>query len=67
MYVADTGNDRIQKFDTNGNLITKWGSRGNADGLFIRPSSVEVDFNGMVYVADSGNARIQVFTPVNQQ
>jgi len=42
------------------------GSPGNADGQFIRPSSVEVGFNGNVYVADSGNARIQVFTPVNQ-
>jgi DNA-binding beta-propeller fold protein YncE len=28
VYVADTINHRIQKFDSNGNFITKWGSQG---------------------------------------
>jgi tripartite motif-containing protein 71 len=32
VYVADFGNNRIQKFDSNGNFITKWGSIGEADG-----------------------------------
>ena len=26
VYVGDTGNTRIQKFDSNGNFITDWGS-----------------------------------------
>jgi DNA-binding beta-propeller fold protein YncE len=26
VYVTDTGNNRIQKFNSNGNFITKWGS-----------------------------------------
>ena len=26
VYVADYGNNRIQKFTSNGNFITKWGS-----------------------------------------
>ena len=34
VYVADTGNDRIQKFTSNGTFITKWGSNGNGDGQF---------------------------------
>ena len=26
VYVTDGGNNRIQKFDSNGKFITKWGS-----------------------------------------
>ena len=29
VYVADTDNDRILKFDSNGKFITKWGNEGN--------------------------------------
>ncbi|MBA3977731.1 MAG: hypothetical protein H0X50_06020 [Nitrosopumilus sp.] len=32
--VADSGNDRIQKFDNEGNFITKWGSKGTENVLF---------------------------------
>ncbi len=34
VYVTDSGNHRIQKFDSNGNFITKWGSYGTGDGQF---------------------------------
>ena len=34
VYVADTDNNRIQKFDSNGNFITKWGFDGDGDGQF---------------------------------
>ncbi|KAA2283724.1 hypothetical protein [Candidatus Nitrosocosmicus sp. SS] len=27
LYVADDGNCRVQKFDTNGNFISEWGKR----------------------------------------
>ena len=32
VYVADSGNHRIEKFDSNGNFITKWGLLGSEDG-----------------------------------
>lgn len=32
IFVADTGNSRIQKFDSDGNFITKWGTEGSGDG-----------------------------------
>ena len=63
VYMADSGNDRIQKFDSNGNFITKWGSKGSGDGEFLGPQNVVVDKTGNVYVADNGNYRIQVFAP----
>jgi hypothetical protein len=61
VYVADTGNNRIQKFTSTGNFLTKWGSAGSGDGLFTTPRGIAVDGSGKVYVADTGNNRIQVF------
>jgi tripartite motif-containing protein 71 len=67
VYVADTWNHRIQKFDANGKFITKWGSKGTGNGQFYSPCGVAVDSNGYVYVTDVGGAvtvlndRIQKF------
>jgi hypothetical protein len=61
IYVADTGNNRIQKFDSSGNFLVKWGSNGTGNGKFDTPRGVAVDSSGNVYVADTGNDRIQKF------
>ncbi len=61
VYVADTGNNRIQKFSATGGFITAWGSAGTGNGQFTSPSGVAVDSSGNVYVADAGNNRIQKF------
>jgi YVTN family beta-propeller protein len=34
VYVADQSNNRIQKFNSTGAFITKWGSSGSGDGQF---------------------------------
>ncbi len=62
---SGSGNPRIQKFDTNGNFITKWGSYGSGDGQFVDPEHLTVDSEGNVYVSDRHNNNIQVFAPVN--
>ena len=62
VYVADSSNDRIQKFDTNGNYVGQWGSSGDNGGQFDQPNGVAVDDAGNVYVADSFNNRMQKFT-----
>lgn len=61
IYVADSGNNRIQKFDSNGTFITQWGGPGSGEGEFKQPTDVAVDSRGYIYVADSGNDRIQKF------
>jgi DNA-binding beta-propeller fold protein YncE len=61
VYVADTGNDRIQKFDSQGNFLDAWGSAGNLGGQFSFPQGVAADGAGNVYVADSASNRIQKF------
>ena len=61
VYLVDTINHRIQKFDENGNFLGKWGSFGTLDGQFYYPYGVAVDPFGKVYVADFNNHRIQKF------
>ncbi|MCF6284479.1 MAG: 6-bladed beta-propeller, partial [Candidatus Hydrogenedentes bacterium] len=62
VYVADTFNYRIQKFDNTGNFIRAWGSFGDHEGEFDEPEGLAIGPDGNVYVADSKNNRIQVFT-----
>jgi sugar lactone lactonase YvrE len=59
--VVDRNNHRIQKFDSNGQFLTQWGSNGNGDGQFDLPHSLAVDEFGNVYVGDTRNVRVQKF------
>ncbi len=63
IYVADTGNHRIQKFSPDGTFITKWGTQGSSNGQLSFPSGIDIDSSGYIYVADTGNHRIQKFSP----
>ena len=61
IYVADSGNNRIQKFDSSGTYLSKFGSSGTGDGQFSTPRDVTVDSSGNIYVLDKNNKRIQKF------
>ena len=61
VYVADSGNARVQKFTGSGTYLAKWGSFGSENGNFSSPSGVAVDSWGNVYVADLNNHRVQKF------
>ena len=61
VYVADTNNDRVQKFDLTGGFLRSWGGPGNDDGELSSPTDVTVAPDGTVYVADTNNSRIQRF------
>ena len=62
VFVVDYANIRIQKFDTDGKFIKKWGTEGDSKGQFKIPHSVAVDSSGGVYVTDMTNLNIQKFT-----
>lgn len=65
VIVADTGNNRIQKFRRNGEYVMKWGTSGSGPGQFNKPVYVIPDYNddspNRYYVCDQGNNRIQIF------
>lgn len=61
VYVADTGNDRVQKFTANGTYLMQWGGTGSGPGQFNGPFGIAVD-GGNVYVVDTFNQRVQKFS-----
>ncbi len=62
LFVSDGyDNAYVHKFNTYGEFITRWGSRGSGPGQFQTPHAIAVDANDNVYVADRSNNRIQVF------
>jgi sugar lactone lactonase YvrE len=61
LYVADSGNHRIQKFDGDGHFMGLFGTPGGGDGQFNEPWGLAVDAEGNIYVADTWNHRIQKF------
>jgi hypothetical protein len=64
VYVADTNNNRIQKFTGNGVFLAQWGTFGYGGGQFDHPTGVAVDAAGNIYVSDTRNNRIQKFDPL---
>ncbi|HBA60251.1 MAG TPA: hypothetical protein DCZ92_05450 [Elusimicrobia bacterium] len=61
IYVADTGNDRVQIFNADGSYSNMFGESGSGDGNFRAPTSVAVNNKGNIYVADSKNKKIKAF------
>jgi len=61
LYVADTGNRRVQKFGPQGEFMLAWGQPGRGEGEFAEPTAVAVDQAGDVFVLDSLNQTIQKF------
>lgn len=62
LYVADTGNHRIQLFDAETlQWLAIWGRPGDAPGELDEPWGLVDDAEGNVYVVDSGNRRVQKF------
>ncbi len=62
LYVTDTWNNRVQKFTSAGEFITRWGSYGSDDTQFNTPLGIAVDEEGMVYVVDSQNSRVAKYS-----
>lgn len=61
LFVADTGNDRIQKLKSDGTFLREVGGFGWQDGQFNKPTGIAAGKGLELYVADSRNHRIQIF------
>ena len=72
LFAADTGNNRVQEFDINGNWVSTFGgtSAGTGLGQFNAPSNVVTDNFGNIFVSDTGNNRVEIINlegPANRR
>jgi DNA-binding beta-propeller fold protein YncE len=61
IFITDRDNNRVQKFDMDGNFLLSFGGQGSEMGRISYPLGIDCDLMGNVYVADSRNDRIQKF------
>ncbi len=61
IWVADTANNRMEEFTSEGVFERAFGTGGTGNGQFKNPEGVAVDSKGYVWVADTGNNRVQEF------
>ena len=68
VYVADSGNHRIQVFTAEGKFLTVFGGRGcgGGRGELCFPFGVAIDSSDRVYVGEHMNYRVSVFTSEGQ-
>jgi hypothetical protein len=58
VYVLDSGNDRIQKFDSNGNFIDKWNVSVES---YTWMADISIDQDDNIYVLEDNPDHIQKF------
>lgn len=62
LFVTAADRHEVIVFDWKGNLLRRWGGRGEEPGQFFHPATIEISAE-MVYVVDVLNARVQCFYP----
>lgn len=67
IYVVDSGNNRVQRFNHDGSFLSDFGAMGDGNGKFNSPNSIAIDKEGYIYVSDTNNNRVQKFAPSRLQ
>ena len=57
LWVVDSGNNRVERFNLEGEYLTQFGSAGSGPGQLSGPWGIAAT-NGSLYVTDTGNNRI---------
>jgi sugar lactone lactonase YvrE len=64
VFIADSGNNRLRKIDTNGVITTVVGGLNNAGSAGVNaPSAMALDNTGNLYFSDSGNNAVREVFP----
>ena len=62
IYIADTGNKRIQVFSRNGLHQGSMGNKKSDQITLVEPTSIAVNHHGNIYVADSELMKVLVYS-----
>ena len=62
VYVADSKNNRVQKFTPEGKLLAVIDSKGKGGGRLNCPHGLCVDDNDILYVTESDSNTVSMFT-----
>jgi DNA-binding beta-propeller fold protein YncE len=60
-WAVDHGNNRIQKFNSEGKYLSQFGSYGTGNGQFQQPAGMAIDPAGSIWVADQHGNRVEKF------
>ena len=63
LYILDSGNNRIQKLDSEGKFIKTIGRKGQGPGEFQAAYSMDIDPEDNLFVFDVRSRRIEVLSP----
>lgn len=61
IWVVDTFNSRVEKFDNKGSYVGQFGSSGSGNGQLSLPTKIAIDSSGNTLVVDTGNNRVEKF------
>jgi DNA-binding beta-propeller fold protein YncE len=61
IYVTNTGNNKVMKYDIDGNFLGSFGGIGDRAGNFVRPRGINVDDAGRIFVVDGGFNTVSIF------
>jgi tripartite motif-containing protein 71 len=62
IWVSDTFNNRVQKFNAAGQFLQAIGGQGSGPGQLSWPRGIAIDASDNLWVADAGNQRISVYS-----
>ena len=64
IFVADTGNERIEKFSPTGTFLSIIGAKGSGHAQLADPNGIAIDRSGNIYVAEiDSKHRVQKLGP----
>jgi YD repeat-containing protein len=63
LYVADSGDDRIEEFTPSGSYMTQFSDKGAGSGQLVEPEGIAINTAGDLYIVDEGNSRLEEWAP----
>lgn len=61
IYIANIGNNKVMKYDLDGNYLGAFGGSGDTIGSFVKPKGVALSPEGYLFIVDGGSNVVQVF------